>query len=44
MTKTIEEQNKAIVLEASDTLFNKQNYKAAERLWSSNYLDDTKAA
>ena len=30
--------NKALVLEAFDTLFNKRDYKAAERYWSSNYI------
>jgi len=38
LTKTIEEENKAIVLEAFDTLFNKRDYKAAERFWSPNYV------
>jgi hypothetical protein len=28
------ENNKAIVLEAFDTLFNKRDYTAAERFWS----------
>ena len=37
MTKTTEKANKALVLEAFDTLFNKRDYKAAERYWSSNY-------
>ena len=32
------EKNKAIVLEAFDTLFNKRNYSAAERFWSPNYI------
>ena len=27
-----------MVLEAFDTLFNKRDYKSAERYWSSNYL------
>jgi predicted SnoaL-like aldol condensation-catalyzing enzyme len=31
-------RNKAIVLEAFDTLFNKRDYTAAERFWSPNYL------
>jgi predicted SnoaL-like aldol condensation-catalyzing enzyme len=31
-------QNKALVLEAFDTLFNKRDYKAAERYWSPNYI------
>jgi predicted SnoaL-like aldol condensation-catalyzing enzyme len=38
MTKTIEEANKAVVLEAFDTLFNKRDYEAAERFWSRNYI------
>jgi len=38
MAKTTEEANKALVLEAFDTLFNKRDYKAAERYWSSNYV------
>ena len=29
--------NKALVLEAFDTLFNKRDYAAAERFWSPNY-------
>ena len=32
------EKNKAIVLEAFDTLFNKRDYTAAERFWSANYI------
>jgi hypothetical protein len=31
MTRTSPEQNKALVLEAFDTLFNKRDYAAAER-------------
>ncbi|HEY2533227.1 MAG TPA: nuclear transport factor 2 family protein [Xanthobacteraceae bacterium] len=38
MTKTTPEQNKALVLEAFDTLFNKRDYAAAERFWSPNYI------
>jgi predicted SnoaL-like aldol condensation-catalyzing enzyme len=38
MTQTIEERNKALVLKAFDTLFNKRDYKAAERFWSANYI------
>jgi predicted SnoaL-like aldol condensation-catalyzing enzyme len=30
-------ENKAIVLEAFDTLFNKRDYRAAEKFWSPNY-------
>ena len=37
MAKTTE-ANKALVLEAFDTLFNKRDYEAAERYWSSNYI------
>jgi predicted SnoaL-like aldol condensation-catalyzing enzyme len=32
------EQNKALVLEAFDTLFNKRDYVAAERFWSPDYI------
>ena len=32
------EKNKAIVLEAFDTLFNERDYTAAERFWSPNYI------
>jgi predicted SnoaL-like aldol condensation-catalyzing enzyme len=32
------EKNKAIVLEAFDTLFNRREYTAAEWLWSPNYI------
>jgi predicted SnoaL-like aldol condensation-catalyzing enzyme len=38
MSKAIEETNKALVLEAFDILFNKRDYKAAERYWSPNYI------
>ena len=38
MTKTTPEQNKALVLEAFDTLFNKRDYMAAERFWSDRYI------
>ena len=38
MPNTTPEQNKAIVLEAFETLFNKRDYKAAERYWSRNYI------
>jgi predicted SnoaL-like aldol condensation-catalyzing enzyme len=31
-------KNKAIVLEAFETLFNNRDYAAAERFWSSNYI------
>lgn len=35
---TLQERNKALVLEAFETLFNKRDYKAAERYWSPNYI------
>jgi predicted SnoaL-like aldol condensation-catalyzing enzyme len=38
MSKTTLEQNKALVLEAFDTLFNKRDYGAAERYWSDRYI------
>jgi predicted SnoaL-like aldol condensation-catalyzing enzyme len=38
MTKTTPEQNKALVLEAFDTLFNKRDYEAAARFWSESYI------
>jgi predicted SnoaL-like aldol condensation-catalyzing enzyme len=38
MTKTTPEQNKALVLKAFDTLFNKRDYAAAERFWSDRYI------
>jgi predicted SnoaL-like aldol condensation-catalyzing enzyme len=38
MTKTSPAQNKAIVLEAFDTLFNKRNYDVAETFWSDRYI------
>ena len=38
MTKTTPEQNKALVLEAFETLFNKRDYAAAERFWSDRYI------
>ncbi len=36
--QTTEAKNKAIVLEAFDTLFNERDYTAAERYWSPNYI------
>jgi predicted SnoaL-like aldol condensation-catalyzing enzyme len=35
---TTAEQNKALVLEAFDTLFNKRDYAIAERFWSLDYI------
>ncbi|MGA8080260.1 MAG: nuclear transport factor 2 family protein [Candidatus Nitrosopolaris sp.] len=38
MSKAIEEKNKALVLEAFDTLFNQRDYVQAERYWSTKYI------
>jgi predicted SnoaL-like aldol condensation-catalyzing enzyme len=38
MSRTKQEKNKALVLEAFDTLFNKRDYVAAERYWSPQYI------
>jgi predicted SnoaL-like aldol condensation-catalyzing enzyme len=34
----IAEQNKALVLQAFETLFNRRDYEAARKFWSPNYL------
>jgi predicted SnoaL-like aldol condensation-catalyzing enzyme len=38
MSQSIEEKNKALVLEAFEALFNKRDYVKAERLWSPTYV------
>jgi predicted SnoaL-like aldol condensation-catalyzing enzyme len=38
MKKKAEENNRNLVLEAFDTLFNKRDYAAAERYWSPDYI------
>jgi len=38
MSQTKLERNKALVLEAFDTLFNKRDYAAAEQFWSPGYI------
>jgi predicted SnoaL-like aldol condensation-catalyzing enzyme len=38
MTELQAEQNKALVLEAFDILFNKRDYAAAEPYWPPNYI------
>ena len=38
LSETIQEKNKALVLDAFDTLFNKRDYTAAEKYWSPNYI------
>jgi len=42
MATTTEQSNKALVLEAFDTLFNKRDYAAAERFWSPSYIEHSK--
>ena len=38
MSDSTAQKNKAIVLGAFDTLFNKRDYTAAERFWSPHYI------
>jgi predicted SnoaL-like aldol condensation-catalyzing enzyme len=38
LTQTTQKKNKALVLEAFDTLFNKRDFVAAERYWSPGYI------
>jgi len=38
MSETTESKNKALVLEAFDTLFNKRDYTGAKRFWSPDYI------
>ncbi len=38
MSDSNAEKNKALVLQAFDTLFNKRDYTTAERFWSPNYI------
>ena len=38
MNRTVEAKNKALVLEAFDTLFNERDYAAAEKFWSPHYI------
>src|SRR3989442_15680893 len=38
MNQSIQARNKAVVLEAFDTLFNKRDYARAERYWSPQYI------
>ena len=38
MSQTKQEKNKALALEAFDTLFNKRDYVAAEHYWSPHYI------
>src|SRR5258705_1396855 len=38
MSQTTQGRNKALVLKAFDTLFNRRDYAAAERYWSPAYI------
>ena len=38
MGRTKQEKNKALVLEAFDTLFDRREYVEAERYWSPDYI------
>jgi predicted SnoaL-like aldol condensation-catalyzing enzyme len=38
LNPTIQERNKALVLDAFDTLFNRRDYAAAEQYWSPGYI------
>jgi predicted SnoaL-like aldol condensation-catalyzing enzyme len=38
MSTKMESENKTLVLEAFETLFNKRDYAAAERFWSPDYI------
>jgi predicted SnoaL-like aldol condensation-catalyzing enzyme len=38
MSQATQEKNKAMVLQAFDTLFNRRDYAAAERFWSPGYI------
>ena len=38
MSNALPDQNKALVLAAFDTLFNKRDYEAAARYWSPDYV------
>ena len=38
MSESTAQRNKAFVLEAFETLFNKKDFVAAEKFWSSNYI------
>ena len=38
MSQTTQEKNKALVLDAFETLFNKRDYAAAEKYWSPDYI------
>lgn len=38
MGRSVQERNKALVVDAFDTLFNRRDYEAAKTFWSPNYI------
>ena len=42
MPKTTPAENKALVIEAFDRLFNKRDYAGAEHFWSNRYIQHSK--
>ena len=36
--KTLQQKNKELLVEGFNTLFNKRNFAAAEKLWSPDYI------
>ena len=38
MSQTLEEKNKALLLEGFDLLFNQRDYSRAEKYWSPSYI------
>jgi predicted SnoaL-like aldol condensation-catalyzing enzyme len=38
MSESTPQRNKAFVLEAFETLFNRKDFVVAEKFWSSNYI------
>jgi predicted SnoaL-like aldol condensation-catalyzing enzyme len=38
MSESTAQRNKAFVLEAFETLFNRKDFVAAEKFWSPNYI------
>ena len=38
MSQTLQEKNKALLLEGFDVLFNKRDFVGAEKYWSPNYI------
>ena len=43
MSQTTQDRNKALVLEAFNTLFNQRDYATAQRFWSPNYIQHSAA-